>query len=225
MRLLLVEDDEKIGGFVKKGLEQEGHVLDWVRTGDDGLAHLTTTEYDAAVVDVMLPGISGLEVVRAARQKRVVTPIVILSARDAVADRVAGLEAGADDYLTKPFSLVELAARINAQVRRATTHGAGPAKLSYADLTLDLQTRRVERDGVPIELQAKELKLLEYLLRHPERVLSKAMILQHVWDYSFDPQTNVVDVLVCRLRNKIDRNYPTTLIQTLRGVGYVLRQK
>jgi DNA-binding response OmpR family regulator len=225
MRLLLVEDDEKIGGFVKKGLAQEGHVLDWVRYGDEGLAALTAAPYDAAIIDVMLPVLGGLELIRGARAKRISTPIIVLSARDAVADRVAGLEAGADDYLTKPFSFAELVARLNALVRRAAAHPPEAGKLAYGGLVMDLQSRRVERDGVPVTLHAKELALLEYLLRNPERVLSKTMILQQVWDYSFDPQTNVVDVLVCRLRNKIDRNYPTTLIQTLRGVGYVLRQK
>jgi len=224
MRLLLVEDDQKIGVFVEKGLRQEGHAVDWVRGGDDGVAALTDgTPYDAAIVDIMLPGLDGLQLIRAVRRKRVATPIIILSARDAVADRVAGLEAGADDYLTKPFSFVELVARLNALARRAAG-GGGETRLSYGGVTLDLLTRQVTRDGTTLSLQAKELALLEYLLRNPERVLSKTMILQHLWDYSFDPQTNVVDVLVCRLRNKIDRGFPTKLIQTLRGVGYVLRR-
>ncbi|HEY4188033.1 MAG TPA: response regulator transcription factor [Polyangia bacterium] len=225
MRLLIVEDDQKIGDFVEKGLRQEGHAVDWVRTGSDGLAALTDgTPYDVAIVDVMLPELGGLELIRAVRRKRVAIPVIILSARDAVADRVAGLEAGADDYLTKPFSFVELVARLNALARRATG-ATGETRLSYGGVTLDLLSRQVTRDGAPLSLQAKELALLEYLLRNPERVLSKTMILQHLWDYSFDPQTNVVDVLVCRLRNKIDRGFATKLIQTLRGVGYVLRQK
>jgi len=225
MRLLLVEDDQKIGVFVEKGLRQEGHAIDWVRSGDDGVAALTAgTPYDVAIVDVMLPGLDGLQLIRAVRGKRIATPIIILSARDAVADRVAGLEAGADDYLTKPFSFAELVARVNALARRATGGGA-ETRLSYGGVTLDLLTRQVTRDGQPIALQAKELALLEYLLRNPERVLSKTMILQQLWDYSFDPQTNVVDVLVCRLRNKLDRGFSTKLIQTLRGVGYVLRRK
>jgi len=224
MRLLIVEDDQKIGVFVEKGLRQEGHAVDWVRAGADGVAALVDgTRYDAAIVDIMLPGLDGLELVRTVRRKRITTPIIILSARDAVADRVAGLEAGADDYLTKPFSFVELVARLNALSRRAAG-GAGETRLSYGGVTLDLLTRQVVRDGSPIVLQAKELALLEYLLRNPERVLSKTMILQHLWDYSFDPQTNVVDVLVCRLRNKIDRGFSSKLIQTLRGVGYVLRR-
>jgi two-component system OmpR family response regulator len=224
MRLLIVEDDQKIGAFVEKGLRQEGHAVDWVRTGNEGVAALTDgTPYDVAIVDVMLPGVGGLDAIRAARRRRIATPIIILSARDAVGDRVAGLEAGADDYLTKPFSFVELVARVNALARRASG-AASETRLSYGGVTLDLLTRQVTRDGRPISLQAKELALLEYLLRSPERVLSKTMILQHIWDYSFDPQTNVVDVLVCRLRNKIDRGFPAKLIQTLRGVGYVLRK-
>ena len=226
MRLLLVEDDQKIGAFVEKGLRQEGHAVDWVRTGTDGLAALVGgTVHDAAVVDVMLPELDGLELIRAARKKRVATPIIILSAREAVADRVAGLEAGADDYLTKPFSFAELVARLNALVRRAASAGGAETRLSFGGVSLDLLTRQVTRDGAPVSLQAKELALLEYFLRNPDRVLSKTMILQRLWDYSFDPQTNVVDVLVCRLRNKIDRGFPTTLIQTLRGVGYVFRER
>jgi two-component system OmpR family response regulator len=225
MRLLLVEDDHKIGAFVEKGLQQEGHTVDWVRSGPEGVAALLDgTAYEAAIIDVMLPVLSGLDVIRSVRRKRVGTPIVILSAKDDVADRVAGLEAGADDYLTKPFSFVELVARINALVRRATTAGVGETRLSFGGVTLDLLTRQVTRDGVPVHLHAKELALLEYFLRNPSRVLSKTMILQQLWDYSFDPQTNVVDVLVCRLRNKIDRGFSKKLIQTLRGVGYVLRE-
>jgi len=222
MRLLLVEDDEKIGAFVRKGLSQEGHVLDWVRAGDEGLAALRTGPYDAAVVDLMLPRLGGLELIRAARDGGVATPVIVLSARDAVGDRVTGLEAGADDYLTKPFSFAELVARLNALVRRANAQPPA-TRLSYAGVTLDLASRRVERDGVPVALQPKELALLEYFLRNPGRVLSKTMILQHIWEYAFDPQTNVVDVLVSRLRSKLDRGFGKPLIKTLRGVGYVLR--
>jgi DNA-binding response OmpR family regulator len=199
--------------------------VDWVRTGPDGAAALLDgTTYEAAVVDVMLPELSGLDLIRSVRRKRIRTPIIILSAKDAVSDRVAGLEAGADDYLTKPFSFAELVARLNALVRRATIGGVGETRLSFGGVTLDLLTRQVTRDGAPVSLQAKELALLEYFLRNPDRVLSKTMILQQLWDYSFDPQTNVVDVLVCRLRNKLDRGFATKLIQTLRGVGYVLRE-
>jgi DNA-binding response OmpR family regulator len=224
MRLALIEDDARIGEFVHKGLAQDGHVVDWVRTGDAGLAQLAATRYDAAVVDVMLPGLSGLDVIRRARARKIATPIIVLSARDSVDDRIAGLDAGADDYLTKPFSFAELVARVHALVRRAST-AADPFVLRYADVTLDLRTRRVERGGAAIHLQAKEFALLEYFLRSPGRVLSKTMILQHVWEYGFDPQTNVVDVLVSRLRAKLDRDFGTKLIHTLRGAGYVLRSE
>lgn len=223
MRLLLVEDDERIGAFVQKGLMQDGHVVDWARTGNDGVDQLAAGHHDAAIIDVMLPGKSGIDVIRSARRKRVTTPIIILSARDAVEDRVAGLDAGADDYLTKPFAFAELVARIHALSRRAAPSAGDPYELGYAGVVANLRTRKVERDGRPIQLQAKEFALLEYFLRNPERVLSKTMILEHVWEYSFDPQTNVVDVLVSRLRAKLDRDHPTKLIHTLRGAGYVLR--
>jgi DNA-binding response OmpR family regulator len=222
MKLLLVEDDERIGEFVRKGLVQDSHVVDWARSGDDGLDRALYSAYDAAIVDVMLPGTSGLDLIREVRRKKSQTPIIVLSARDSVDDRIAGLESGADDYLTKPFSFVELVARLHALVRRATT-GTAAFQLSYADLTLDLRSRRVTRQGQTLQLQAKEFTLLEYLMRNPERVLSKTMILEHVWEYGFDPQTNIVDVLVSRLRSKIDREFDTRLIHTVRGAGYVLR--
>ena len=223
MRLLLIEDDERIGSFVHKGLTQDGHVVDWARDGEDGLHHLTGGAHDAAIVDLMLPGKSGLDVIREARRRKLRTPIIVLSARDAVDDRVAGLDAGADDYLTKPFAFAELVARLHALTRRAAAPTGNPYELRYAGVIADLRTRKVERDGVPIQLQAKEFALLEYFLRNPERVLSKTMILQQVWEYGFDPQTNVVDVLVSRLRAKLDRDHATKLIHTLRGAGYVLR--
>jgi DNA-binding response OmpR family regulator len=223
MRLLLVEDDERIGSFVQKGLAQEGHIIDWARTGTDGLHDLTSQKHDVAIVDVMLPGKSGLDVIRDARRQHVATPIIVLSARDSIDDRVAGLEAGADDYVTKPFAFAELVARLHALSRRATAHPGNPFELRYAGVVANLRTRKVERDGTPIQLQAKEFTLLEYFLRNAERVLSKTMILEHVWEYGFDPQTNVVDVLVSRLRAKLDRDFPVKLIHTLRGAGYVLR--
>jgi two-component system OmpR family response regulator len=224
MRLLVVEDDDKIGAFVEKGLRQEGHTVDWVKTGGEGALRFDETRYDAAVVDIMLPGLDGIDLIRSRRRKKDATPIIVLSARSSVTDRVAGLEAGADDYLTKPFSFAELVARLGALQRRAAA-GPGATHLSYGGLTLDLLSREASRDGIRLALQAKELALLEFFLRNPDRVLSKTMILQRVWDYSFDPQTNVVDVLVCRLRNKVDRGFPDKLIHTLRGVGYVLRKR
>ena len=223
MHVVLIEDDEKIGSFVSQGLKQEGHVVSWARTGAEGLALLRQPEVDVAIVDVMLPGTDGLTLTRTVRAEHVATPIIILSARAEVEDRVRGLEAGGDDYLTKPFSFAELHARLGALSRRASARQAPLERLTVADLTLNLVSRRVQRDGRAIDVQGKELILLEYLMRNAGRVLSKTMILQHVWDYGFDPQTNVVDVLVSRLRSKIDRDFPQKLVHTMRGVGYVLR--
>ncbi len=224
MHLLLVEDDEKIGSFISRGLKQEGHGVDWVKTGDDGLAFGRSTPYEVAIVDRMLPGRDGLDVIRTLRAEKVTLPIIILSAKSAVDDRIAGLEAGADDYLTKPFSFAELVARLQALSRRAASAPAPATVLHYADLSLDLLSRRATRGKGTIELQAKEFQLLEYLLRNADRVVSKTMILERVWEYSFDPQTNVVDVLVSRVRSKIDRGFEEKLIHTIRGVGYVLRK-
>jgi two-component system OmpR family response regulator len=223
MHVVLIEDDEKIGSFVSQGMKQEGHVVSWARTGHEGLELAQQPGADIAIVDVMLPGMDGLAVIRALRQAKVPIPIIVLSARADVGDRVKGLEAGADDYLTKPFSFVELVARIGALTRRTTARVEPSSRLEVSDLTLDLVTRKVRRGEVVLELQQKEFVLLEYLMRNAGRVLSKTMILQHVWDYAFDPQTNVVDVLVSRLRAKIDRDFPAKLIHTIRGVGYVLR--
>lgn len=223
MRVLLVEDDERIAEYVANGLRQEGHVVEVAADGEAGLSDLTDGEYDAAIVDVMLPRRDGVSVVREARRRGVETPILMLSAKAEVPDRVSGLEAGADDYLTKPFSFAELSARLAALARRAA-RAPSSTRLSYADLELDLLTRRVRRAGREIELTAKELALLELFLRNPERVLSKTMILEHVWGYDFDPQTNVVDVLVHRLRKAVDHPFDRPLIQTVRGLGYVLRK-
>jgi DNA-binding response OmpR family regulator len=223
MHLLVVEDDEKIGSFIARGLEQEGHHVDWVKNGTDGLAAARTGRYDAAVVDRMLPGSDGVEVIRRLRIEKNTTPIIMLSAKSTVDDRVTGLQAGADDYLTKPFSFAELVARLQALLRRASNPAGPVASLAYADLSLDLFARRATRSGKTIDLQAKEFALLEYFLRNPGRVLSKTMILERVWDYAFDPQTNVVDVLVSRLRSKVDRGFDRELLHTIRGVGYVLR--
>lgn len=223
MHVVLIEDDEKIGGFVSRGLKQEGHVVSWARTGDEGLALARDAGADLAIVDLMLPGKDGLSIIRALREKRSALPVIILSARADVDDRVRGLGAGADDYLTKPFSFAELLARVSALMRRASPRSEPTTRLEFGELTLDLIARRAQRAGRSIELQAKEFSLLEYFMRNPDRVLSKTMILQHVWDYHFDPQTNVVDVLVSRLRSKIDRDFPQKLIHTIRSVGYVLR--
>ena len=188
MHVVLIEDDEKIGSFVSQGLKQEGHVVSWSRSGDEGLGLLRQPGVDLAIVDVMLPGKDGLTITRAVRAEKLGTPIIILSARADVDDRVRGLDAGADDYLTKPFSFAELLARVGALSRRAGARVATVDRLTVADLTLDLAARRVHRGGKVIELPSKELVLLEYLMRNAGRVVSKTMILQHVWDYAFDPQ-------------------------------------
>jgi len=222
MRLLLVEDDIKIGSFVMKGLKAAGFAVDYVTDGEDGL-HLALNEpYDAAIIDIMLPKLDGLALIEKLRRQKVDFPVIILSARRSVDDRVKGLQAGGDDYLTKPFSFSELLARVHALIRRAGK-SVDPAVLTFGDLSLNLFKREVYRKNTKIDLQPREFSLLEYFIRNAERVLSKTMILEHVWDYSFDPQTNVVDVLVCRLRNKVDRDFDKKVIHTLRGVGYVLK--
>jgi two-component system OmpR family response regulator len=223
VHVVLIEDDEKIGDFVSQGLRQEGHVVSWARTGDEGLGVARQPGVELAIIDVMLPGRDGLSIIRALREAKCRVPVIVLSARASVEDRVRGLDAGADDYLTKPFSFAELLARVAALKRRASPASESPLQLQVGDLTLDLVSRRVRRGDRDIELQTKEFILLEYLMQNRGRVLSKTMILQHVWDYHFDPQTNVVDVLVSRLRSKIDRDFSEKLIHTLRGVGYVLR--
>ncbi len=222
MRVLIVEDDSKIASFVVNGLKQSGFAVDHSPDGEQGLFLAQANPYDAAVIDVMVPKLDGLSLVRQMRAHKLKTPVIILSAKATVEDRVRGLQAGADDYLTKPFAFSELLARVQALIRRSTD-AAEPTRLTAGDLTLDLLSREVTRAGRKIELQAREFSLLEYLMRHAGRVVTKTMILEHIWDYSFDPQTNVVDVLVHRLRSKVDKDFPHKLIQTLRGVGYVLK--
>jgi heavy metal response regulator len=222
VRILLVEDDETIADFVEKGLREAGFAVDRVADGETGLERALREPYDAAIVDVMLPRLDGFALIDAVRARGVRTPVLILSARRSVDDRVRGLQAGGDDYLTKPFAFAELLARVQALIRRAT--GASePTRLAVADLSMDLLSRRVHRGRQTIELRPREFSLLEYLLRNPGKVLSKTMILSHVWGYTFDPSTNVVDVLVSRLRDKIDRPFERKLLHTVRGVGYVLR--
>jgi DNA-binding response OmpR family regulator len=222
MRALVVEDDPTIAAFLSRGLREAGFAVDTAHDGDEGFARATREPYDVAIVDVMLPGRDGLDLVEELRARRVMTPVLLLSARRSVDDRVRGLQAGGDDYLVKPFAFAELLARVQALVRRASGT-AEPTRLSFEDLSLDLLTRRVVRGETVLDLRPREFSLLEYLLRHPGRVLSKTMILSHVWGYQFDPGTNVVDVLVSRLREKVDRPFERKLIQTVRGVGYVLR--
>jgi two-component system OmpR family response regulator len=222
MRVLIVEDDKKIAAFVVNGLKQSGFSVDCASDGDQALSHFRAVAYDAAVLDVMLPKLDGLSLLRRLRDEKNLVPVLILSAKASVENRVAGLQAGGDDYLTKPFAFSELLARVQALIRRAT-HVAEPAKLSAGDVTMDLLSREVTRSGQTIELQSREFALLELMLRNPGRPITKTMILEHIWDYNFDPQTNVVDVLVHRLRVKMDKDFPVKLIQTIRGVGYVLK--
>ncbi len=222
MRVLVVEDDKKIASFVARGLKEAGHAVDTAERGDDALHLGLNNHYDVAIVDLMLPAVDGLSLIECWRAKKVKTPVIILSAKRSVDDRVKGLQVGGDDYLTKPFAFSELLARVQALVRRSS-QTVEPSTLTYADLTLDLLSREVTRGGRKIELQAREFALLEYLLRNAGRVVSKTMILEHVWDYHFDPKTNVIDVLVSRLRGKIDRDFDRKLIHTMRGFGYVLK--
>lgn len=222
MHLLVAEDDPVIADFVAQGLREAGFAVDTAATGTEGLRMALEGVYDAAVIDVMLPGLDGLSLIEQLRTKKVQTPVLILSARRSVDDRVRGLQAGGDDYLTKPFAFAELLARVQALLRRAGAI-AEPTRLLAGDVSLDLLSRKVERGGRPIELRPREFALLEYLMRHPGRVLSKTMILSHVWGYSFDPGTNVVDVLVSRLRGRVDEGFDTRLIHTVRGAGYVLK--
>jgi two-component system OmpR family response regulator len=222
MRILVVEDDEKIAEFILKGLRQSGFSADRAADGEEGLALCESVAYDAVVLDIMLPKIDGLSVIRQIRRKKSLVPVLLLSALASVDSRVTGLQAGADDYLTKPFAFSELLARIQALIRRAT-HVADPTTLVVGDLSMNLLTREVTRSGKHIELQSREFALLELLMRHPGRPVTKTMILEHIWDYSFDPQTNVVDVLAHRLRSKLEKNFSTKIMHTIRGVGYVLK--
>jgi two-component system, OmpR family, response regulator len=223
VRALIVEDDTTISDFVAGGLRESGFAVDQAGDGEEGLRLATSGEYDVAIVDLMLPRLDGLGLIQALRQRRVSTPVLILSAKRTVDDRVRGLQTGGDDYLTKPFAFPELLARVQALIRRATNAPAA-TQLTVGDLTLDLLTRVATRGGRELEpLRPREFALLEYLMRNAGRVVSKTMILSHVWDYSFDPRTNVVDVLVFRLREKIDKGFDRKLIHTVRGIGYALK--
>jgi two-component system, OmpR family, response regulator len=222
VRALLIEDDPTLAEFITQGLREAGFVVDAASDGEDGLRAALASPFDVAVIDLMLPRRDGLSIIETIRARDIRTPVLILSARHTVDDRVRGLQAGGDDYLVKPFAFAELLARVQALIRRATA-SSEPTRLVVGDLTLDLLTRRVERAGATLDLRPREFALLEYLMRHPGRVLSKTMILSHVWGYSFDPNTNVVDVLVSRLRDKLDRPFPARMLHTVRGVGYVLR--
>ncbi|MFC1823280.1 winged helix-turn-helix domain-containing protein [Thermodesulfobacteriota bacterium] len=223
MRILLVEDDLKIASFVTKGLKAAGFAIDHMMDGEEGLHMALTEPYDTAIIDIMLPKRDGLSLIKKMRAEKINTPVLILSAKGSVEDRVKGLQTGSDDYLTKPFAFSELLARVQALIRRAG--GASePTRLVVGDCSMDLITREVIRGGKIIELQPLEFSLLEYLMRNAGRVVSKTMIMEHVWNYNFDPQTNVVEARISRLRDKIDKELPIKLIHTVRGVGYVLKE-
>ncbi|MCB2188478.1 MAG: response regulator transcription factor [Deltaproteobacteria bacterium] len=223
MRVLVVEDDTKIADFLAKGFREAGFTVDLAADGDEGLVQGLTGVHDVLVVDLMLPGRDGLSLIEELRARRMTAPVLILSAKRSVDDRVRGLQKGGDDYLTKPFSFAELLARVQALVRRSSLQ-TEPTSLEVGGLQMDLLTREVTRNGQVINLPAKEFALLEHLLRNAGRVVTKTSILEKVYDFSFDPQTNVVDVLVCRLRNKVDREHESKLIHTIRGMGYVLKE-
>jgi len=221
MRILVIEDDASVAEFLCGGLREAGHVVDHADNGKDGLFLATTESYDAMIVDRMLPGVDGLSVVRTLRASDNDTPVIILSALGQVDDRVKGLQAGGDDYLTKPFAFSELAARLEALLRRQRGSGGAPeTTLTVGPLEMDLLRREVRRDGEIIELQPRDFQLLEYLMRHAGQVVTRTMLLEKVWDYHFDPQTNVIDVHISRLRSKIDKGQAQALIQTVRGAGY-----
>jgi len=222
MRVLLVEDDKKLASYIEKGLKEAGFAVDRAEQGDEGLRLVLGSLYDVAIVDVMLPQLDGLTLIDRMRARKVLTPVLILSAKRSVDDRVRGLQTGGDDYLTKPFSFAELLARIQALIRRAN-HESEPTCLTVGDLSIDLLRREVIRSGTKIDLQPREFALLEYLMRNDGRVVSKTMIVEHVWGYGFDPLTNIVDVVISRLRNKVDRDFDQKLIHTFRGVGYALK--
>ena len=227
MRILLIEDDPETSRFIRKGLSEAGHVLDLAGDGRQGLLLALDAEHDAVVVDRMLPGLDGLSIVRSLRAAGRTTPVLVLSALGEVDDRVEGLRAGGDDYLVKPFALAELSARLEALVRRrdAAAGTTAPAtRLAVADLEMDLLARTVKRAGQAIEIKPREFRLLEHLMRHPGQVVTRTMLLEAVWDYHFDPQTNVIDVHVSRLRRKIDRDFGRPLIHTVRGAGYMIRE-
>lgn len=224
MRVLIVEDEKQLSDYIAKGMKEAGHNIDATDNGKEGLFLATTEIYDVIIMDRMLPELDGLTVIKTIRGAGNVTPVIILSALGEVDDRVKGLRSGGDDYLVKPFSFSELLARVEILGRRSVNSVASEhqTKLSAQDLELDLLSRKVIRDGIEIELQSREFKLLEYLLRHKGQVITRTMLLEHVWDYHFDPQTNVIDVHISRLRSKIDKGFDVQIIKTKRGAGYVI---
>lgn len=225
MRILLIEDDLETLDFIRKGLEEAGHVVDQATDGKQGLLLALDADHDIVIADRMLPNLDGLSIVRSMRAAKRTTPVLVLSALGEVDDKVAGLQAGGDDYLVKPFAFAELSARLEALTRRDRGDPtAVTTRLRVADLEMDLLARSVKRAGHPIDLQPREFRLLEYLMHHAGQVVTRTMLLEAVWDYHFDPQTNVIDVHISRLRRKIDREFTRSLIHTVRGAGYVIRE-
>lgn len=224
MRILVIEDDKEVAAYLLKGLKESGYVTDVCDNGSDGLQMALDESYELLIVDRMLPGLDGLSIVRKLRDAGQTIPVLILSALGEVDDRVQGLKAGGDDYLVKPFSFSELLARVEALARRAQQESSQVTQLKVADLEMDLLARTVHRAGQKIDLQPREFRLLEYFMRNPDQVLTRTMLLEKVWDYHFDPQTNVIDVHISRLRSKIDKEFDQPLLQTIRGAGYVLRE-
>ena len=224
MKILVVEDDARSAEFLLRGLKQSGYRCEHAADGMEGLFKAEHAGCSLAVVDVMLPKLDGLSMISRMRERGINMPVIVLSARDAVDDRIRGLQAGGDDYMTKPFSFSELVARISALMRRSSG-GAESSKLTVADLELDLKRRRARREDTVIELQPLEFSLLEYLVRNAGRVVSKTMIMEHVWEYNFDPQTNIVETRICHLREKIDKPFKIKLLHTVRGFGYVLEAR
>tara|TARA_Y100000780_G_C13691035_1_gene419583 strand:+ start:1160 stop:1837 length:678 start_codon:yes stop_codon:yes gene_type:complete len=223
MRILLIEDDQMIADFIVKGLREAGFCIDHVANGQDGLDRALNDGYDLAILDIMLPGLDGLSIIERMRQHKIETPVIILSAKRSIDDRVRGLQSGGDDYLIKPFSFIELLARIQAQLRRANS-SVEASSLTMHDLSLDLLSRTVTREGKDIELQPKEFALLAYLMRNAGNIVSKTMIMERVWNYNFDPQTNIVEARISKLREKVDKNFAFPLIHTIRGLGYTLKK-
>jgi len=221
MRILIVEDDEKIASFLKKGLKESGFAVDSASDAETALAFCDSILFDAAVVDIMLPGLDGLGFIERLRSAKIYTPVLILSAKRSLSERIKGLQRGGDDYMIKPFAFSELLVRVQALIRRSSG-ASDSSELKAGNLIMNVFKREVYRDNKKIELQPKEFSLLEYFMRNPGHPLSKTLILEKIWDYNFDPQTNVVDVLVCRLRNKIDKDFNEKMIKTVRGVGYIL---
>ena len=221
MRILVIEDEKKIANFIKRGLKEEGYAVDLAVDGEEGHYLASTNDYDLVILDLMIPKMDGLAVCRKLRQEKNIVPILMVTAKDTVKDKVTGLDSGANDYLTKPFSFAELSARIRALLRRPETKET--TKLEVGDLVLDLLAHKVSRDGVPVEVTSKEFALLEYLMRNAGTVITRTMIAEHVWDINFDTDTNVIDVYINYLRRKIDGGHKTKLIQTIRGRGYLIK--